>query len=66
LWTDGTASAYAYRSHGRNDDGHIVEERLFSTEDGVRACRVELERREVESEDLGPAGDANTYSSVCN
>ncbi|MGQ4557408.1 hypothetical protein [Halobellus sp. GM3] len=54
LWTDGTASAYAYRSRGRNDDGHLIQERLFPTDDGIRATRVELQ----DSEDLGFVDDA--------
>ena len=59
LWTDGTISAYAYQSHGRTDEGHLVQERLFATDDGIRAERVELQRREVDSEGLGCVGDAN-------
>jgi uncharacterized protein YhfF len=60
LWTDGTTSTYAYRSKGRADEGLLVQERLFATADGeVYAERVELEQREVGSEELGRVGDAN-------
>lgn len=54
LWTDGSVTAYAYHSRGRNNDGHLVEERLYPTDDGVRAARVERVSQEVDSEDLGP------------
>lgn len=61
LWTDETATAYAYHSCGRDDDGHLVEERLYPTDDGVRVTYLEREHRVIDSEDLGlvTAADAN-------
>ena len=35
LWTDGDRDAHAYKSHGRNEEGQRVEERLYVTADGV-------------------------------
>jgi len=60
LWTDGTADIYAYRSRGRTDEETLVQERLFVVEGAVRAERVELERHEVDSEDLGRANVGNS------
>jgi len=56
LWDDGDSDAYAYKSHGRDGEGFLIEERLYPTNDGVRGERKRFEKQEVDSEDLGFVG----------
>jgi hypothetical protein len=52
-FADGDTKAHATRSRGRNDDGNIVEDRLFVNENGDTAVeRVTIERNELDSETI--------------
>jgi len=39
LWTDGNTNAYAYKRKGRNESGHIEEERLYVVDGKIRGER---------------------------
>jgi hypothetical protein len=50
-FADGDTRAHATRSRGRNEDGHIVEDRLFVRKTGETAVeRVTMERNELDTE----------------
>jgi len=53
LWTDGDTNAYAYKRKGRNESGHIEEERLYVVEGEIRGERQTFEKQEIETIDLG-------------
>jgi hypothetical protein len=59
-FADGDTQSHATRSYGRNEDGNIVEDRLFVNEAGETAVeRVTIERRELDSETIeAPAPSA--------
>jgi hypothetical protein len=59
-FADGDTRAHATRSRGRNEDGNIVEDRLFVSETGETAVeRVTMERNELTSETIeAPAPSA--------
>jgi len=50
-FADGDFNTYAMHSRGRNEDGHLVQDRLYLTDDDeVLVSRRTLERREISSE----------------
>lgn len=50
-FADGNFNAYAMRSRGRNEDGHLVQDRLYLTDDDeVLISRRTLESREISNE----------------
>jgi hypothetical protein len=50
-FADGDLNAYAMHSLGRNEDGHLVQDRLYLiNDDEVLVSRRTLERREISSE----------------
>lgn len=52
-FSDGDSQCHAMRSRGRNDDGHLVQDRLYLLENGETAVeRVTMERREVDNETI--------------
>lgn len=53
LWTDGDTNAYAYKRKGRNESGHMEEERLYVVEGEIRGERRIFEEREIKTIDLG-------------
>ena len=58
-FADGNFNAYAMRSRGRNEDGYLVQDRLYLTDDDeVLVSRRTLESREISSEaiEVPPSG----------
>lgn len=52
-FADGDAQCNATRSHGRNDDGYLVQDQLFILDSGeVVVERVTLERRELNTKTI--------------
>jgi hypothetical protein len=50
-FADGDFNAYAMRSRGKNENGHLVQDRLYLTNsDEVLVSRRTLECREISSE----------------
>jgi hypothetical protein len=52
-FADGDANAFAFSSHGLDEDGHLVHDRLFILDSGETVVeRVTMERSELETETL--------------
>lgn len=52
-FADGDSSSHAIHSHGRDDDGNLVQDRLFILENGETVVeRVTMERRELDNETI--------------
>lgn len=54
-YADGDFNAYALRSRGRNENGHLVEDRIYITEnDEILVSQRTFDRQEIDSELLEP------------
>lgn len=64
-FADGDYQCYATRSYGQNDDGYLVEDRLFISDTGETAVeRVTMERREIDSETIEASTQASDMDSA--
>ena len=53
LWADGDFQAFALRSHGVNENGHLMRERLFILDSGeVAVDRITIEQEELIDEEI--------------
>lgn len=59
-FSDGDSQSHAMKSHGRDDDGNLVQDRLYLLENGDTAVeRVTMERRELDNKTIeAPASSA--------
>lgn len=59
-FADGDSQCHAMKSHGRDDDGNLVQDRLYLLESGDTTVeRVTMKRRELDNKTIeAPASSA--------